>query len=658
MKKAKNLSLSICALALILSGCGGGGGGSSNTMMPTDTGMTGGTDTGMTGGTDTGMTGGTDTGMTGGTDTGMTGGTDTGMNGGNGMEPPVHTPTLAEIYSSDTAPHQPFSVVSSSVIRNNTSDTSSLPADMELSVSSVRRNTGGGYDITYRVDGRGENVRFLPEHCDEVEQYCVIPGHVLWTMLTPVPGGGQLALTTEWDYFSVAHLNTNVTTSDGSSIHQRQMFVFGVETPTAAVPTQGEAVYEGWLRADALRQDSPSFDRQRYSGSMQIVANFDMGSLNGRVFSVRGSQLSMFSFSDWEYWRTSSFSITNGRISDGQFTARLTGLDSDPDVPFNESVRGFMGEIVGKFFGPNAEELGGSVSASRDGTGTDDDLILYGYIAAGQLGPAKTLGSAGLLAGSRSDLTADTSVLQEDDGMATVERTANGWRVSVGGRTVEFRDNLDYGTDSQFPSVYLRSVSDGIAEFWTFTDGFGKTTPEFNHFDVKGWGFGEYDSQNHGITSTYTHIVHGDRTPRFLMPTSGTATYSGRMKAVAVSTDKAIFSNSHFGNHYVGDVTLTADFANSGVKGEFTKLLQSRIAVGGPYVQVHGGVAFNAAINGNGITADDLSGSIGALIGYQNGNVRGSFFGPFAEEAAGVFDAHDRTGNQILSGWFGTTKDE
>ena len=104
MKKSKNLSLSICALALILSGCGGGG--SSNTM------------------------------------TGDT-------------EPPVHTPTLAEVYSSDSAPDQPFSVVSASVRRNYTTDTTSVPDDMELSVSSVRRNTGGGYDITYFIGGVG-----------------------------------------------------------------------------------------------------------------------------------------------------------------------------------------------------------------------------------------------------------------------------------------------------------------------------------------------------------------------------------------------------------------------------------------------------------------------------------------------------------------------
>ena len=85
-------------------------------------------------------------------------------------------------------------------------------------------------------------------------------------------------------------------------------------------------------------------------------------------------------------WPTSSFSITNGQInSDGQFTATLTGMDDDSDVPLNESVRGFMGEIVGRFFGPNAEELGGAVNASRDVTGADDDRSLYGYIAVRQL---------------------------------------------------------------------------------------------------------------------------------------------------------------------------------------------------------------------------------------------------------------------------------
>ena len=118
-----------------------------------------------------------------------------------------------------------------------------------------------------------------------------------------------------------------------------------------------------------------------------------------------------------------------------------------------------MGEIVGRFFGPNADELGGAVNASRDVTGTDDDRSLYGYIAVRQLAPSKTLGSAGLLAGNRRDFTAMTTELQEDDGMATVERIANGWRVSVGGRTVELRDDLDYGSAPQFSTIATSAPS-------------------------------------------------------------------------------------------------------------------------------------------------------------------------------------------------------
>ena len=101
---------------------------------------------------------------------------------------------------------------------------------------------------------------------------------------------------------------------------------------------------------------------------------------------------------------------------------------------------------------------------------------------------------------------------------------------------------------------------------------------------------------------------------------------------------------------------MTADFANAGVAGEITSL-ESGTGNYGPYAQVSGGATFNADINGNGITADNLSGT-GALAGYQNGNVRGAFFGPSAEEAAGVFDAQDQTANRVLTGWFGTAKDE
>lgn len=631
-KHTIHAALPVFVLALILSGCGGGGGSGSH-MDEID---------------------------------GMTGGTDPGAGGGG----PV-VPTLAEVYSSDTAPDQQLGVVHVGLLRDYASDITisddlTTLDDMPVSVAAIRRNAGGGYDITYRLEkgnslpvpvdpaevGNETTITFLPEHCDEVEEWCHIPADEdglsfdFWTWGTPIPGGGQLDLTTDWTYFSSKH--TSVADDAPQPLSQRNLFVFGLATPMASIPL-GEATYNGEISSHAYRMNtaqSINDNRQRFWGTMRIVANFDMSTLDGEIYNVRNTQPGEPS-SRRESRPTSSFSITNGQITDNQFTATLTGLDSDPNVPFNESARGFMGHIVGMFFGPNAEELGGVVAASRDVPGTDNDLNLYGAFGASQFGPAKTLGSEGLLAGLQRNFTASTSSLREDDGMATVERTGTGWSVTVDGRTVDFLES-DYDHTEE---SYVRDTADGQAYLWTLTRGFGKTA-EFNHFDVKGWAFGGLDSSDEEVW-TRDYIAHGDHTPDSAMPTGGTATYAGRLEGAEFPSDDAIGSGSR--TRYLGDMTLTADFAADGVAGEFSNL-NIRVG-GGSYSSSAGGANFNATINGNLFTATDLNGT-GALAGYQNGNVRGAFFGPAAEEAAGVFDANDQTGNKLLTGYFGTTKND
>ena len=178
-------------------------------------------------------------------------------------------------------------------------------------------------------------------------------------------------------------------------------------------------------------------------------------------------------------------------------------------------------------------------------------------------------------------------------------------------------------------------------------------TPEFNHFDVKGWIFGEKNSSGSYTSATRDHIVHGDVTSSSSMPTSGTATYDGRIYAEEFPSDDAVFLAGS--TQYRGDIALTANFENAEVDGVIDSL-ESRVG-SGSFSSADGGATFNAGISGSNITANDLSGT-GDLSGYQNGNVRGAFFGPSAAEAAGVFDAQDQANNKILTGWFGTTKDE
>ncbi len=568
-------------------------------------------------------------------------------------------PTLEEIYSSDTPQDQPLDIIPvglsvDSDSNTTTSDDLDSSEDLPFVITSIRRSSGGGYDIT----GHNENspddevtVQFLPEHCDAEE--CHLPRnedgieYYLWTEIAPHTQ--HLSLNSEFDYFSVLGFSA---WGLADSKAQRNYIVFGVGTPAAAVPTQGSANYNsGWFWANAYRQSSSSNNfRQRISGSVRIVANFDMSSLSGRIFSVRGAEPGSTTRVPWP---TSSFSITNGKInSAGQFTATLTGLDSNSNTPFSESVRGFVGQILGQFFGPNAEELSGVLSASRDVAGTDNDLNLYGYVVSRQFGPSTTLGSTGFIAGTLREFSAGTSQLRGSNTMAMVERTASGWEVTVNGRIIELSDS-DLGSNSDFPTTYVTAVSDGEEGwFWTETRGFWKT-PEFDHFDVKGWAFSETDSPGSFTSSTYDLIVHGDVTSGSAMPTSGMATYDGRMEAIEFPSDDAVFYARS--TNYRGDAALTANFANAAVKGVIDNL-ESRVGRGS-FSSANGGATFNAEISGSNITATDLNGT-GALSGYQNGNVRGAFFGPSAEEAAGVFDAQDQANNKILTGWFGTSKDE
>ena len=41
-------------------------------------------------------------------------------------------------------------------------------------------------------------------------------------------------------------------------------------------------------------------------------------------------------------------------------------MDSNATAPLHESVRGYEGHVLGEFYGPAAEEVGGVLSASRE----------------------------------------------------------------------------------------------------------------------------------------------------------------------------------------------------------------------------------------------------------------------------------------------------
>ena len=58
----------------------------------------------------------------------------------------------------------------------------------------------------------------------------------------------------------------------------------------------------------------------------------------------------------------------------------MTGVDTNEHAPLHDSVRGYEGDVLGEFYGPAAEEVGGVISATRDA----DLRVMAGTIHGGQ----------------------------------------------------------------------------------------------------------------------------------------------------------------------------------------------------------------------------------------------------------------------------------
>ena len=141
----------------------------------------------------------------------------------------------------------------------------------------------------------------------------------------------------------------------------------GIRTDADSLPS-GTAEYSGYFRGDSyLSTDPGNTARVDYAGDISLMANFDEHTLSGSVDGIRSrSRDSSGTRLPWEDLPdTTGFMIHDGQIVDGQFTASLTGMDSNANAPMDMTVDGFEGGMLGEFYGPEAEEVGGVFNATR-----------------------------------------------------------------------------------------------------------------------------------------------------------------------------------------------------------------------------------------------------------------------------------------------------
>jgi hypothetical protein len=224
-------------------------------------------------------------------------------------------------------------------------------------VKTIMDNGSGGMLVTYVVDGKEQTVDFLETDFVEDQDFFekATESHSWWDY------SGWLDDNPQYTYLSL----NGFYASDSGTPATRMRVAWGARTPAANLPA-GTATYSGAMNADVFQQgNSNRALRNRLDGSLNLTANFTQNSIEGTITDLVIRRYDA-SRTPEDLPASTHFAITNGQITDGQFTASLTGMDTNAAAPLRESVRGFEGGVIGDFYGPAAEEVGGVLSARRD----------------------------------------------------------------------------------------------------------------------------------------------------------------------------------------------------------------------------------------------------------------------------------------------------
>ena len=534
-----------------------------------------------------------------------------------------------------------FAPISSAITRDFGASTTAVAA-AGIHVKTVRSDGANGFHVTFVHGDQEETIHFEDGHFVSNAnnyQYTNEQGarYFLWSFGDAFRKANRATGFSGYDYF---------TAMGGISGRERFWFVFGARTPDAAVPGAGSAGYEGWLFANTFDAGNPSnSERQRLYGHMKVVANFDLGRLEGVIRNIRGTEPGA-SGNTAAPWPTSSFAITDGRFVNGQFTATLTGRDSDPNPSLGQSAAGYVGNLLGELYGPNADEMSALLTATRDAADDAHDRVLEGYVYSRRVaGPHSD--DAPLSTGVDRHLAPGTSprIVSQDADNRVTAISSDG----VGGYRITYLAN------GQSKTVELRP-EDGqlgtVRESYTRRDGaityYFRARTDSKYASAADWSHNRYEDADSDVWvfGTFGKVVHGSRTPAASMPSTGSATYLGSAYADVWEPSPANASVRNAGG-IRGSLALSADFAAGSISGRIDNLAR-RMNLSSPYSSVSGQFAIdNGAIQGNGLTAD-LSG-----LGYS-GAVRGAFYGPAADEAAGVMEATGSDSTMLHGRFIGT----
>ena len=377
----------------------------------------------------------------GGTGGGMTGGEAMPLTPAAGLTPSAATAQTAMSAADTLAARLPTAsnefAPLTSILKRDFNQPQSAAIGDNAYVKTFSSDGANGFRVTYVVGEEEETVHFVAsdyrttsgDYYTETEDG---RRYWLWSYTGSMTGPQRNMGSSLYRYFDT--IGTSVTIDGVSTVNY---LTYGLRTDGGGLPS-GSAHYGARLLADIYDSDAPAIsDRTRIWANVRLTVDFGEGSLDGdiRGFRVREPGQAVVTLPPTVYAE-----IEDGQIADGRFTATWTWAQVSP------GEGAFAGNVLGEFYGPNAEEVGAVLN------GANDDEVIAGVIGGVRPTPSVPAGDLAVLSsGSYQDVSDSTATAATASVTAIAGDGADGFDLTytIGADTHQVQLGADdFGADT------------------------------------------------------------------------------------------------------------------------------------------------------------------------------------------------------------------
>ncbi len=437
---------------------------------------------------------------------------------------------------------------------------------------------------------------------------------------------------------------------------------------TAVMPTTGTATYSGGAVGYVVQPAAiNSNNAGQFYGDVNLTANFATNALSGSITGINAYSVNNGGSGQTLLGTINSIGL-NATISGSAYAGNAT-VTGSAGTAFD--ISGATGNVAGAFYGPAANETSGVFYM----TGGANSTQLMGSFGAKQAGPTAAVFTetaslsgtpgtnlTGTLASALNGQIATTSITGDSSPAGftghTTYTTPGGVVVTTFGGSNNYNtNNIKVGQTGVVNGDYTISSSTDPAVPTTGGGSFQGFAPvvglQYSAFGV--WNVSPCDNTSN-CTPAYAGTFAGAQPGQALtvsMPTTGTATYSGGATGFVL---QPIANNSNNVGQFYGTSSLTANFSTGSISGSITGINAYGVNGGNTLLGTVNNIGLSATISGSTFAGTaNVTGSAGTAfdIAGATGTLKGGFYGPSANEVAGVFNLTGGANNTTLMGSFG-----